>query len=50
MQVVPISPYDLETHFERDGLFENGKDRFEKTIGDRISERGVFSTVLSRLA
>lgn len=50
MQVVPISPYDLETHFERDGIFEHGKERFEKDIGERIAERGVFSTVLSRLA
>lgn len=50
MQVVPISPYDLETHFEKDGLFEQGKERFEKTIGDRVAERGVFSSVLSRLA
>lgn len=50
MQVVPISPYDLESHFEKDGLFEQGKERFEKTIGDRVAERGVFSSVLSRLA
>lgn len=50
MQVVPISPYDLEGHFEKDGLFEQGKERFEKTIGDRVAERGVFSTVLSQLA
>lgn len=50
MQVVPISPYDLESHFEKDGLFEQGKERFEKTIADRVLERGVFSSVLSRLA
>jgi len=49
-QTVNVSPFDLESHFERDGLFEYGLERFEKTIGERIDERGTFSEVLSRLA
>ena len=49
-KVVLISPYDLESHFERDGLFDHGLDRFERDISKRIIERGAFSSVLSRLA
>jgi hypothetical protein len=48
--VMPIGPFDLEAHFERDGLYEYGLDRFERTIAKRVQERGAFSTVLERLA
>jgi hypothetical protein len=47
---VLLSPYDLESHFERDGLFEHGMDRFEKTIDRRVAEKGAFSSILTRLA
>ena len=49
-QSVPTSPFDLEPHFARDGLFEAGLARFERTVQGRITERGHFSLVLSRLA
>jgi hypothetical protein len=49
-QSVLLSPYDLESHFERDGLFEHGMDRFEKTIDKRVAEKGAFSSILTRLA
>ena len=47
---VPMSPFDLEPHFARDGLFDAGLARFERTVHGRIAERGHFSLVLSRLA
>lgn len=50
VQTVPVSPFDLEPHFEQGGLFDYGLERFEKTVGKRIAERGAFSAVLSRLA
>lgn len=49
-QTVPISPLDLESHFRTDGMFETGLERFEQVITDRISERGAFSVILTRLA
>lgn len=50
VRTVPFSPFDLEPHFQRDGLFEYGLERFEKTVARRITERGNFSAVLARLA
>jgi hypothetical protein len=50
MQTVPLSPIDLESFFEHDGLFERGLERFEAMIAERVKERGAFSEVLSRLA
>lgn len=47
---VPVSPFDLETHFARDGLFEEGLRRFERMIDKRVDGRGDFSAVLQRLA
>jgi len=47
---MPIGPFDLGPHFERDGLFEYGLDRFERTVAKRVQERGTFSAVLERLA
>ena len=47
---VPLSPVDLESHFERDGLFDKGLKRFELDVQKRIAERGTFSAVLTRLA
>lgn len=47
---VPISPLDLQAHFEQGGLFEQGLERFEKTVEARIEDRGAFSEVLTRLA
>ncbi len=49
-QSVPTSPFDLEPHFARDGLFDAGLARFERTVQSRITERGHFSLVLSQLA
>jgi hypothetical protein len=49
-RTVLISPIDLEQHFERDGMFEGGLVRFERTVEERIRERGAFSSVLTRLA
>lgn len=46
---VPMSPFDLEPHFARDGLFEEGLRRFELTIEKRVDSRGNFSSVLQRL-
>ena len=48
--VLPVGPVDLESHFERDGLFEKGFERFERTVQQRIVERGTFSAVLTHLA
>ena len=50
VRTVPISPFDLEAHFQRDGMYEHGLERFEKTISKRVTERGNFSVVLARLA
>jgi hypothetical protein len=47
---VPIGPFDLEPHFEKGGMFGPGLERFERTIGSMIAERGVLSAVLTRLA
>lgn len=49
-RTVPISPVDLVTHFESDGLFEDGLTRFETAVGERVAERGMFSEVLLRLS
>ncbi len=49
-RTVPVSPFDLEEHFDKGGLFEHGLERFEKTIAGRIAERGALSEVLARLA
>lgn len=49
-RTVPVSPVDLVTHFETDGLFEDGLARFEAAVGERVAERGMFSEVLLRLA
>ena len=46
---VPVSPIDLESHFDRDGLFESGLDRFEQGVAARVAERGATSQVLTRL-
>lgn len=47
---VPVSPIDLESHFERDGLFESGLQRFEQGVAARVAARGATSEVLTRLA
>ncbi len=49
-QTVSFSPIELESHFERDGLFEKGLERFEAAVAKRVAERGVVSELLSRLA
>ncbi len=49
-KTVMLGPVDLEPHFERDGVFEYGLERFERTIAKRVQERGVVSAVLTRLA
>lgn len=46
---VPVSPIDLESHFERDGLFEAGLERFEQGVAARVAERGTTSEILTRL-
>jgi hypothetical protein len=47
---VPVTPLDLESHFARDGLFEQGLKRFEQGVASRVAERGAASEVLTRLA
>lgn len=47
---VMLGPVDLEPHFERDGVFEYGLERFERSIAKRVQEKGVVSEVLTRLA
>ena len=47
---LPLSPYDLESHFQRDGLFDHGLERLERAVAKRVAERGAFSSVLSQLA
>jgi|GEM_PF-729937 len=47
---VMLGPVDLEPHFERDGVFEYGLERFERSVAKRVQEKGVVSTVLTRLA
>lgn len=49
-RTVPLSPVELEGHFERDGLFEQGLQRLEATVAKRVGERGAMSEVLARLA
>jgi len=47
---VPISPFDLESHFAKDGLIEESLVRFKANVNQRIAERGIFSAVLRSLA
>jgi len=47
---VPVTPLDLESHFARDGLFEQGLKRFEADVAARVAQRGAASEVLTRLA
>lgn len=47
---VPISPFDLESHFAKDGLIEESLARFKANVNQRIAERGIFSAVLRSLA
>lgn len=47
---VMLGPVDLEPHFERDGVFEYGLERFERSVAKRVQEKGVVSEVLTRLA
>ncbi len=47
---VMLGPVDLEPHFERDGMFEYGLERFERSVAKRVQEKGVVSAVLTRLA
>ncbi|HKI59259.1 MAG TPA: hypothetical protein VKA00_08595 [Trueperaceae bacterium] len=47
---VPISPFDLQRHFEREGLFGHGLERFEGDVTELVAERGAFSEVLTSLA
>jgi hypothetical protein len=47
---VSVGPLDLEPHFERDGMFEYGLERFERAIAKRVQERGALSAVLTSLA
>lgn len=49
-RTMSFSPIELESHFERDGLFEKGLERFEAGVAERVAERGVVSELLTRLA
>ncbi|MDZ7800085.1 MAG: hypothetical protein U5K81_04735 [Trueperaceae bacterium] len=49
-QTVPIGPVDLAPSFEEDGLHGQGLERFEARIEDRVRARGLFSSVVARLA
>lgn len=41
---------DLAPSFEEDGLHGQGLERFEARIEDRVRARGLFSSVVARLA
>lgn len=47
---LPLGPADLEPHFRQHGLWEAGLQRFERSVQQRIAERGAFSTVLGNLS
>lgn len=49
-RTMSFSPIELESHFERDGLFEKGLERFEASVATRVAERGLVSELLTRLA
>lgn len=50
LELVPLSPIDLEPFLEKGGLYGKGLERFEQAVNHRIEERGLFSSVLARLA
>lgn len=50
LELVPLSPIDLEPFLEKGGLYGKGLERFEQAVNRRIEERGLFSSVLARLA
>lgn len=47
---VLIGPFELEPHFEKDGMLGAGLERFERTMERLAAERGALSTVITRLA
>ena len=49
-ETMAISPIDLEPHFAKDGLFEEGLEKFQFKINKMIEAKGKFSSVLTRLA
>lgn len=49
-RAVPVSPHDLEQYFQQGGLYDQGLERFERTMAERVAERGEFSEILKRLA
>lgn len=49
-QSVVVTPLDLQSHFSRDGLFEEGLKRLERSVTERVAERGATSEVLTHLA
>jgi len=49
-RTMPIGPFDLQAYFDRDGMFEFGLDRFERTVAKRLQERAALSVILERLA
>lgn len=49
-QSLPLSTYDLESHFRRDGLYGPGLERFGRSVAARITEQGAFSQVMTSLA
>ena len=48
-QTILIGPFDLEAHFAKDGMFGNGLQQFERSVGRMIAEKGVLSAVIARL-
>lgn len=48
-KTVLIGPFDLEPHFAKDGMFENGLELFERSLGRMIAEKGALSAVIARL-
>ena len=44
-----FSAVDLETFFEREGLFEEGLERFERLVDKELNERSLFSQVILSL-
>ena len=48
-QTILVGPFDLEPHFAKDGMFGNGLQQFERSVGRMIAEKGVLSAVIARL-
>jgi hypothetical protein len=49
-RTMALGPFDLQVHFDRDGMFDYGLDHFERAVAKRLQERAALSVILERLA